>query len=38
MAVELIEVNAAVSVELWDLEVGVRGEEVVDRLVERLKQ
>ena len=38
MAVEVVDVDAAVAVELWDFEVRVRGEEVLERLVEGVKK
>ena len=38
LAVEVVDVDAAVAVELWDFEVRVRGEEVLERLVEGMKK
>lgn len=38
MAVEVVDVDAAVAVELRDLEVGVRTEEVLERFIEGVQE
>lgn len=38
MAIEVVEIDAAVAVEFRDLEVGVRGEKVLEGLVEGVEE
>lgn len=38
MAVEIVEVDAAIAVEFWDVEIGVRAEHVLERLVQGVEE